>query len=182
MSQGFVYILFNQSFPEQVKIGRTTRDVELRAKELQGTGVPTPFVVVHKEEVSDCETVEGILHDKFLDYRTESNREFFTMPVSKAVYELVEIAKEYKIEEKTIYPKTRNLLPHIPVEIKEQIRLGTELEIVQWSNYHYELEIDTFVFVEEEYREFSQRRCIPLWTSRNVSNINIGLPSSTQKY
>lgn len=101
MVQGFVYILLNPSFPDQVKIGRTEKTAELRAKQLQTTGVPTPFIVVYDELVSDCEVVEKILHSRFAAYRTSLEREFFRIPVREAVRALQETAAAYKICNKT---------------------------------------------------------------------------------
>ena len=97
MAQGFVYVLLNPSFPDQVKIGRTEKTVELRAKQLRTTGVPTPFIVVYDELVSDCYAVEDILHSRFAAYRTSGDREFFRVPVREAVRALQETAAVYKI-------------------------------------------------------------------------------------
>lgn len=88
MSAGFVYILLNPSFPDQVKIGLTKDKTEIRAKQLQSTGVPTPFIVVYDELVDDCATVEKRLHDQFSGYRVSTNREFFRIPVKEAVQAL----------------------------------------------------------------------------------------------
>ncbi|WP_414552269.1 GIY-YIG nuclease family protein [Anabaena sp. CCY 0017] len=84
MTQGFVYVLLNPSFPDQVKIGRTEKDSEIRARKLWTTGVPTPFLVIYDELVSDCEVVESHLHERFAAYRVNSCREFFRIPVREA--------------------------------------------------------------------------------------------------
>ncbi len=43
---GYVYVLMNSSMRGLVKIGKTEREPEERAKELSAsTGVPTPFMV-----------------------------------------------------------------------------------------------------------------------------------------
>lgn len=43
-SQGYVYILTNPSFREDwVKIGKSSRPVDVRSKELDNTAVPLPF-------------------------------------------------------------------------------------------------------------------------------------------
>lgn len=97
MAQGFVYILLKPSFPEQVKIGRTEQTSELRAKKLWTTGVPTPFIVVYDELVSDCKAVEDRLHRKFAAYRTTSDREFFRVPVREAIRALQEEAAIHKV-------------------------------------------------------------------------------------
>jgi len=47
MSQvGYVYIFTNDSFREDwVKIGKSTRPVDIRSKELDNTAVPLPFSI-----------------------------------------------------------------------------------------------------------------------------------------
>jgi hypothetical protein len=97
MAQGFVYVLLNPSFPDQVKIGRTEKNSELRAKNLRTTGVPTPFIVIYDELVSNCEVVEQRLHSRFSAYRTSSDREFFRVPVREAIRALQEEASTHKI-------------------------------------------------------------------------------------
>ncbi|MDZ7969847.1 MAG: GIY-YIG nuclease family protein [Nostoc sp. DedSLP03] len=90
MAQGFVYVLLNPSFPDQIKIGLTEQTSELRAKQLRTTGVPTPFIVIYDELVSECELVERKLHQRFAAYRVSSDREFFRIPVREAVRALQE--------------------------------------------------------------------------------------------
>ena len=41
--EGSVYVLTNPAMPNMVKIGKTTRDVELRLADLYSTGVPLLF-------------------------------------------------------------------------------------------------------------------------------------------
>ena len=43
--EGSVYVLTNPAMPNMVKIGKTTRDVELRLADLYSTGVPLPFAL-----------------------------------------------------------------------------------------------------------------------------------------
>ena len=72
MAAGFVYVLLNPSFPNQVKIGLTEDAPDVRARKLWTTGVPTPFIVVYDELVSDCEEVESRLHMRFNGYRVNA--------------------------------------------------------------------------------------------------------------
>lgn len=52
---GYVYILSNAAMPGLLKIGKTTRTPDERARELaRGTGVPGPYTVEHSVEVPDC--------------------------------------------------------------------------------------------------------------------------------
>ena len=49
MAQGYVYALINSSLIGLVKVGKTIKDPEIRAKEISSdTGVPTPFIVAFK--------------------------------------------------------------------------------------------------------------------------------------
>lgn len=46
--RGWVYIITNKSMPGLLKIGYTMKDPRSRAKELEGTGIPTPYEVVYE--------------------------------------------------------------------------------------------------------------------------------------
>lgn len=77
MNPGFVYILTNESMPGLVKIGRTARDVDLRASELWQTGVPTRFEVWASEKTCDCVQLEAYMHRDLRKHRVSKSREFF---------------------------------------------------------------------------------------------------------
>lgn len=98
MSIGFVYILLNPAFPNQIKIGRTARDPYKRAKELsQQTGVPADFIVLYDEIVADAKQVEEILHSRFIAFRVKRNKEFFLVPPKEAIKALQETASSFPI-------------------------------------------------------------------------------------
>ena len=98
MSQGFVYIMINLSFIDQVKIGLTKENSEKRASDLsKPTGVPTPFIVIYDELVSNCEAVEKMLHQRFAGYRVNKSREFFRIPIKEAIKGLQNEAKNFPI-------------------------------------------------------------------------------------
>jgi len=94
---GYVYILMNPSMQNLVKIGKTVREPEERAKELSSTtGVPTPFVVVYDCYFQSCSEAENFVHT-FLEnkgFRVSSNREFFEIPMKDAIDSVMK-AKEY---------------------------------------------------------------------------------------
>jgi hypothetical protein len=98
--KGFVYILINPSIPRQIKIGTTTKTSEERANRLSShPSVPTPFVVVYDELVSNCKEVEKRLHKKFSAYRVNRNREFFNIPIKEAIKALQKEAAGYPIQQ-----------------------------------------------------------------------------------
>jgi DNA segregation ATPase FtsK/SpoIIIE-like protein len=88
----FVYVLTNPSLPGLVKIGRTDRSVEERARELSAaTGVPTEFAVYREFRVADSASVERAVHLRLKDFRLSGNREFFSIEPEVAVEVIVEV-------------------------------------------------------------------------------------------
>jgi hypothetical protein len=93
MSRGYVYILDNPALSsELLKIGKTTKDVELRARGLSTTGLPEDFRVLYFIEVPDCHLAEAIVHKRLANHRARSNREFFRVPLTLAKSVLDEVA------------------------------------------------------------------------------------------
>lgn len=90
---GYVYILTNEYMPGLVKIGRTSRDVDLRASELWQTGVPVKFEVYASEKTCDCVQLEAYMHGDLREYRVSHSREFFTVQPDLAAQKLCEWAK-----------------------------------------------------------------------------------------
>lgn len=92
MAVGYIYILSNKSMPGLVKIGRTDRQPEDRARELSTTGVPTPFRIEYSIFVQDSVASEANVH-KILEKRgcrRSQMREFFELSVQEAI-ELVKV-------------------------------------------------------------------------------------------
>lgn len=88
MQKGFVYILTNPSYRDNIiKIG-FTKNLKNRLASLDRTGVPTPFEPYMTVETSKYKILEGVIHrelDKLTDFRTRDNREFFEIdPVDAA--------------------------------------------------------------------------------------------------
>lgn len=101
-SYGYVYVMVNPSLPDIVKIGKTTRDPNERAKELSSaTGVPTPFILVYSKPFADCHFAEKVIHGYLEDkgVRVSGNREFFQISTSEAI-DLINVY--YSIEQKDL--------------------------------------------------------------------------------
>jgi hypothetical protein len=96
---GYVYILINPAFPDLIKIGRTSKTSESRALELSTTGTPDKFVVVFDVLVDNCIEVESEMHAIFSSSRYAENREFFRVPVKKAIATLQSIGNGRIINE-----------------------------------------------------------------------------------
>ena len=93
---GYVYILTNPSFKEDwVKIGKSSRPVDIRSKELDNTAVPLPFEIYATLKTVKYEQVEKLIHktiDRLTDLRIRQNREFFNVPPAKALDILKDIS------------------------------------------------------------------------------------------
>lgn len=90
MNRGIVYIMWNELFPEMVKIGitqgSTSKDVERRRKELScGENMPQPFEAKYAICVNDYQRVERKLHKALDKLRHNPHREFFRMSVEEAI-------------------------------------------------------------------------------------------------
>ena len=80
---GYVYILTNPSFKEDwVKIGRSSRPVDIRSKELDNTAVPLPFEIYATLKTEKYVEAEKLIHryiERFTNLRIRDNREFFNV-------------------------------------------------------------------------------------------------------
>lgn len=112
---GYVYILTNPSFREDwVKIGRSSRPVDIRSKELDNTAVPLPFEIYATIQTVKYNDVEKHVHktiDRLTDLRIRQNREFFNVPPQIALDIFNDIAKMIDDAVVTIY-KDNKPVPH----------------------------------------------------------------------
>lgn len=93
---GYVYILTNPSFREDwVKIGKSSRPVDVRSKELDNTAVPLPFEVFATMKTAKYNEAEKLVHryiERFTNLRIRNNREFFNVQPEEALEIFREVA------------------------------------------------------------------------------------------
>ena len=93
---GFVYILTNPSFREDwVKIGKSSRPVDVRSKELDNTAVPLPFEIFATLKTVKYNEAEKLVHryiERFTNLRIRNNREFFNVKPEEALDIFREVA------------------------------------------------------------------------------------------
>lgn len=82
---GYVYVMVNAALPGLVKIGRTQNPPDERAVDLNTTGVPDRFIVVHQAFSEDCIVHESRVHKHLEAKRYSKNREFFKISVQEAI-------------------------------------------------------------------------------------------------
>ena len=107
MEAGYVYILTNDSFREDwVKIGKSSRSVDIRSKELDNTAVPLPFNIYATLKTVKYNEVEQLVHktiDRLTDLRIRQNREFFNVAPEVALDIFRDIAKTIDDAVVTVY-------------------------------------------------------------------------------
>lgn len=112
--QGYVYILTNDSFHDNwVKIGKSSRPVDIRSKELDNTAVPLPFNIFATLKTKKYSEVERLVHkmiDRLTDLRIRQNREFFNVEPQVALDILRDIATVLDDAEIKVYeiPKSQD--------------------------------------------------------------------------
>ena len=130
---GYVYILTNPSFREDwVKIGKSSRPVDVRSKELDNTAVPLPFEIYAPLKTTKYAKVERQIHkqiDRLTDLRIRQNREFFNIAPSVAldimrdIADLLDDAELYVyVDGKPVVSKSKDEDKKIEAESKEKQR------------------------------------------------------------
>ena len=108
---GYIYVLINPSMVGLVKVGKTARDPEARARELSAaTGVPTTFYLAYKAFFQNCSRAEQYIHTRLeqMNYRVTKSREFFSAPLD----EIIEIIQQARgLDEQSA--ETRRDTPNI---------------------------------------------------------------------
>lgn len=126
-SQGYVYILTNPSFKEDwVKIGKSSRPVDVRSKELDNTAVPLPFEIFATMKTVKFNEVEKLVHktiDRLTDLRIRQNREFFNVAPQIALDIFNDIANTIDDAEVTLYRDNK------PIEKNEDVKKESKREV-----------------------------------------------------
>lgn len=93
---GYVYILTNPSFREDwVKIGKSSRSVNVRSKELDNTAVPLPFEIYATLRTVKYNEAECMIHgmiDDLTHLRIRRTREFFNVQPNVALEQFRRLA------------------------------------------------------------------------------------------
>lgn len=108
---GYVYILTNPSFREDwVKIGKSSRPVDVRSKELDNTAVPLPFEIFATMKTVKYNEAEKHVHhyiERFTNLRIRNNREFFNVKPEEALNIFNDVAMLLDDAEIKIYSKRK---------------------------------------------------------------------------
>lgn len=119
---GYVYILTNPSFREDwVKIGKSSRPVDVRSKELDNTAVPLPFDIYATMQTEKYSEAEKAIHkqiDRLTDRRIRQNREFFNLEPALALEIMLDLAQ---LSPDAVVMKYENGEPHQVYPVMEVV-------------------------------------------------------------
>jgi hypothetical protein len=88
--RGWVYVISNEAMPGLFKVGFSTKDPHLRAKELSTSGAPHPYVVAFDVLVRAPRDTEQRIHKELRDKR--EGKEWFRCTLHEAVTAVRSIA------------------------------------------------------------------------------------------
>ena len=89
--RGWVYVIVNKAMPGLVKVGFSTKDPVLRARELDNTGAPHEYEVLYDALVEQPRDVEASVHTLLHVHR--EGREWFRCRADDAVRAIQQSAK-----------------------------------------------------------------------------------------
>ena len=122
--QGYVYILTNPSFKEDwVKIGKSSRPVDVRSKELDNTAVPLPFEIFATMKTCKYKEIEKLVHktiDRLTDLRIRQNREFFNVSPQMALEIFRDIAMTIDDAEVVLYHENKPIVDNNPFTVPQK--------------------------------------------------------------
>jgi len=153
-NEQYVYVMSNPSFTDLLKIGWTREHPNIRANDLNTTGIPTPFVVEHVIITQDGSKLEKQIHNHIKTYRVNTNREFFKISKEKLTeiltkelnLELIQITEiNVPINTKKYYTKKINQIKELYETLEKEVyefsdkfnKEKTELVIQKINNKKY---------------------------------------------
>jgi len=96
-TDGYLYILSNNSMPNILKIGKTRQNAASRAHELsKHTAIPTPFKLEYEKFFQHAEYAEMLIHALLADHRIDVMREFFAVRLDHTIALCERIAEQIK--------------------------------------------------------------------------------------
>jgi hypothetical protein len=143
--RGFVYVMSNPSFTNNLlKIGMSSRDPStFRAKELETTGVPTPFDVEYVAFAKGYRSLEKKIHKALEQHRPNKNREFFDISLLDAVINIKSLIAPFlvfdecnSISSEDILKKTDIVTYYDNGNIKTQYRYNNALKHGSCRDFH----------------------------------------------
>ena len=120
--RGWIYVLTNASMPGLVKVGFSLKDPSLRAAELEGTGVPHPFLLAYEALVHAPRDLEQRVHRRLSNHREA--KEFFRCEAHLAIDAIRAEATDVLLENNRL-PKSQSSDVNLLEETREEPELNS---------------------------------------------------------
>ncbi len=114
--RGWVYLIANKAMPGLLKIGYSTKDPILRAKELGNTGSPHPYDLLFDMLVISPYEIEQKIHNELADFN--ENKEWFRCTPQEAIKIMRAVASN------SIILENYRIANHTPVNESEKCGSG----------------------------------------------------------
>jgi hypothetical protein len=133
--RGVIYVLANRYMPGLLKIGQTTRDPEVRAREIsRSTGVPDDFEIIFDEIVSDVDGAESAIHAQLAKHRVNKLREFFQVDFRTGIKVVRRVCEAFAVDEESD-AEGIEILPPLERRMRRWLRRElVSVEFVQFSD------------------------------------------------
>ena len=198
MKRGIIYVMWNELFPELVKIGitsgSTSQDVEKRRKELShGENMPQPFEAKYAICVNNYEKIESIIHKGLAKLRHNPHREFFKLSVDEAINLLsgyvisgsaveVPIKNTFLPEEKTAIKKMEKQRASITFR-SLNIPVGTTLTFAGAPNLKVKTKSDSRIVILPDGKDTTLSLAARIFRNKvNPKNDVKGLPDGAKDF
>lgn len=182
---GYVYILTNPSFKEDwIKIGKSSRPVDIRSKELDNTAVPLPFDIYATIQTTKYNEVEKMVHktiDRLTNLRIRQNREFFNIPPDEALGIFQDIATTIDDAKITRYENNKPIQDKAErdAENKNSLTDTNSIQLDFWNKFNEKASEDENFMTNFKLRKPQAQNWYDL--SVNSSAYHICMTASRQK-
>lgn len=145
MAQGYVYIMINPSFKENIiKVGQTT-NIEKRIKDLShSSGIPTPFQVYALMKTVQYVDLERALHnilERVVHKRVNAKREFFEIKPDEAYFLMQQLAQFIEDAEITLAKEQVDSTFTLDKDVQHKYVKAEHLTLEAYKYYEYNKEL-----------------------------------------
>lgn len=137
--KGWVYVISNKGMPDLVKVGYSTKDPEIRAKELNHTGSPHRYLVDYESFIEEPYQIEQKTHKVLSGCR--EGKEWFRCSAEVAIAAIKQVAGTQGISETYKRAERAKAEEIWQKQLAEQEKVRTEKK--------KEIDIETLLLAEE---------------------------------
>ena len=162
--KGWVYVISNKGIPDLIKIGYSMNDPEIRAKELDSTGLPHPYIVEYQMHVGNPQEIEQQVHHVLSPHR--EGKEWFRCSCKEAIEVIRKVAGEKAIYEVDVWAD-----PDKETDSKETEKLSLDK--------YRTMSVDEII---RESLDLPESKPNDIETIKSVQNVRLSCPHCLKQY